>query len=110
MKIDFNNMTAAALKNFKGGEKELLCKSFNDDVMKIMRNTLHPGASIGVHAHTADCEVYYVISGTGTVIMDDGSRETIEAGNCSYCPKGHGHTFINEGNDDLEFFAVVAKV
>ena len=49
-----------------------------------------------------------ILAGKADFIYDDGT-ETVEAGGCHYCPKGHGHSMINNGTDDIVFFAVVPE-
>lgn len=106
--IDFNNIPEKLMPNFKGGEGITAAHMFVDDKNKIMRLTLAPGASIGMHCHEDSCEVIYVLSGVGTAILD-GVEETVGEGKCHYCPKGHTHSFINNGKKDLVFFAVVPQ-
>ena len=38
-----------------------------------------------------------------------GGQETLTAGDCHYCPKGHSHSLINGGGEDLVFFAVIPQ-
>ena len=92
MKINFNEMETQVLPQFKGGEGEFLVKMFTDGAGKIMRGTLEPGSTIGYHKHEDNCEIIYILSG---------------AGKCHYCPMGKSHSLINNGVENLEFFAVV---
>ena len=108
MTIDFNAIKETALVNFKGGEKELNAKMYFDGVNRILHGRLVPGASIGLHTHDTSSEIIYILSGEGVIICD-GQREEVIAGQCHYCPKGHGHTFINESDKDVTFFAVVPE-
>ncbi len=105
MKINFNEMDTQTLPQFKGGEGDFLVKMFTDGA-KIMRGTLEPGSTIGYHSHEGNCEIIYVLSGTGKCLYD-GGEETLSAGDCHYCPDGHSHSLINNGVENLEFFAVV---
>ena len=106
MKIVFDAMPDTVLEKFCGGEKELRAKMFIDENGKILRGTLAPGASIGLHTHGTSSEMFYYLSGCGKVICD-GKEERVFAGDCHYCPKGSAHTMINDGAEDLVFFAVV---
>jgi mannose-6-phosphate isomerase-like protein (cupin superfamily) len=36
--------------------------------------------------------------------------EYVEAGQCHFCPKGHSHSLINEGPEDLVFYATVPEL
>ncbi len=71
-----------------------------------MRGRLVPGASIGLHTHETSSEIIYILQGSGKVLYD-GEYEPVRTGTCHYCPKGHAHSLINDGNEDLTFFAVV---
>jgi len=106
--IDFNKMEEERFDHFKGGEKALMGKMFFDGTNRILRGRLEPGATIGLHRHEGNCEMIYILSGTGKVLMD-GAFEPVEAGVCSYCPEGHEHSLINDSSADLEFFAVIPK-
>ncbi len=106
--IDFNNIPEKLMPNFQGGEGVTSAHMFVDDKNKIMRITLAPGSSIGLHCHETSSEIIYVLEGVGTAILD-GAEETVTAGECHYCPKGHTHSFINKGKKDLVFFAVVPQ-
>ena len=65
MIIDFKHMEEQILPNFKGGEKAYAVKKFTDDRNMIMHGRLESGASIGLHTHEGNCEMFYIIEGTG---------------------------------------------
>ena len=46
--------------------------------------TLAPGASVGPHTHPTDDEIYYIISGQGEVIEDDGKKVAVGPGEDVY--------------------------
>ena len=106
--IDFSNMPDTVLPRFKGGEGQLTAKMLGDDLNRILYATLAPGHSIGLHTHDTSSEIMYFLSGKGTVITD-GTPETVAPGLCHYCKKGSSHTLINDGDEDLIFFAVVPQ-
>ncbi|WP_394526772.1 cupin domain-containing protein [Lacrimispora sp. JR3] len=108
MKIVFNEIEEAVLPQFQGGEKEFKTRMFADQYNKIQRGRLEPGASIGMHTHDTSSEIIYILEGNGTVLFDEG-RESVKAGECHYCPKGHAHSLINSGDKELVFFAVVPQ-
>lgn len=108
MILNFDEMEEVIQENFKGGEKSYKANIFFDGTNRIMRGTLIPGASIGLHTHEADCEVIFYLEGSGVAIYD-GKEERVGAGMCHYCSKGHEHTLKNDGDVDLVFYAVVAK-
>ncbi|MCR4590747.1 MAG: cupin domain-containing protein [Lachnospiraceae bacterium] len=110
MIIDFKNMTEQILPRFKDGEGELIAKMHTDVNGKILYGRLKPGSSVGLHKHVTSSEVIYIISGKADFIYDDKPGEKAGAGECHYCPKGHSHSMINNGPEDLVFFAVVPEL
>ena len=108
MILNFDTIEEQIIPNFKGGEKEFRTHMYTDEACKIMRASLEPGAAIGVHTHEADCEMIFMLKGTG-VVLCDGAKEILPAGGCHYCPKGHSHSLRNESGEVIEFYAVVPK-
>ncbi len=108
MIIDFEKIPEQRLPNFKGGEKHFNMRAYDDGCNKIMLDRLEPGASIGLHTHEGSSEIIFILSGKGKVLYD-GSFETVEAGQCHYCPMGHEHSLMNDSDDDLIFYAVVPQ-
>lgn len=108
MRIDFDAMEETIIPHMRGGEKEVAARMYTDELGKIMRGRLIPGASIGLHTHETSSEIIYILSGTGKALCD-GAYEELSAGRCHYCPKGHTHSLINDGGEDLVFFAVVPE-
>lgn len=106
MKIDFEAIELTEFPHFLGGEGTFRARQRIDGLGKILRGTLEPGSSIGLHTHTTNSETIYILSGTGRVLYD-GGYETVGPGDCHYCPKGHAHSLINDGSEPLEIFAVV---
>ena len=106
MLIDIKTLPISELPNFQGGEKTFYAHMFNDGMTKILLGKLEPGASIGLHSHDTSCEVIYCLCGSGKCLCD-GQEERIAPGMVQYCAKGHAHTLINDGSEDLTFFAVV---
>ena len=51
MIFEFSKMEDTVIPNFYGGEKQISAKMHVDDNLKLMKGTLIPGASIGVHTH-----------------------------------------------------------
>ena len=106
MRIDCDAMAETIIPRMRGGEKEVAARMYTDELGKIMRGRLIPGASIGLHTHETSSEIVYILSGTGKALYDDGV-DLLAPGDCHYCPKGHSHSLINDGDQPLEFFAVV---
>ncbi|MCC0660348.1 cupin domain-containing protein [Clostridioides sp. ZZV14-6154] len=73
------------------------------------RITLPVGSSIGVHDHTTDFEVYYILKGKGKV-FDNGEFVEVNEGDVIYTADGEEHSIENIGEEELEFVAVVLYV
>ena len=108
MLINFDAMEETVTPGFLGGEGTLRARRWTDELGKIMRGTLDPGSSIGLHTHETSSEVIYILAGQGKVLYE-GEYEPLAAGSCHYCPKGKGHSLINDSQEDLVFFAVVPE-
>ena len=108
MLIEFDKMETTVIPHMRGGEKEVSAKMYADPLGKIMRGTLIPGASIGLHTHETSSEIIYILSGTGKA-LSQGQTEPLIPGSCHYCPEGKDHSLINDSDGDLVFFAVVPE-
>jgi mannose-6-phosphate isomerase-like protein (cupin superfamily) len=69
---------------------------------------LPPGASIGIHDHVEEDEIYLVQKGTG--IMTDGGKEfEVSVGDAILTGQGASHSVRNTGAEDLVITAVIIK-
>lgn len=110
MILDFHSLSPAVVPHFKGGEGEAQVRTAVSDGMgRILTLTLPAGSSIGLHTHTGNCEVIYVLSGSGRCIDDD-AEYPITAGMCHYCPEGHTHSIVNTGDTELKLLGVLPIV
>jgi len=109
MLIDFNTMQEKIVEHQRGGEKFVKTRGYADDSIRIVRSTLVPGASVGLHPHAGSVEVIYVLEGNGRVECD-GEVERIGANMAHYCKDGSTHTFINDSDADIVYFAVIPQV
>lgn len=101
-------MKENCVSNFKGGEGNFLLKSFSDENNKILKGCLEPGATIGYHTHETSSEIIFILEGTGKCIVEDG-EELLSKGDCHYCAKGRSHSLVNDGQENLVFYAVVPE-
>lgn len=108
MLIRFCEIQEVELKSFKGGMYALNAKMHMDEQNKILRGRLIPGASVGMHRHEDSSEIIFLVGGRAKSICD-GKEELLFVGDCHYCPKGSEHCLINVGEEDLLFYAVVAR-
>ena len=109
MKIDFNEIKEQHLEHFKGGEGAMDAHMYVDETGRILKGTLQPGCTIGLHKHEGSSETVYIVSGNGTMLYD-GAEEALKAGDVSYCPEGHEHSLINSGTEPLVFIGVVPNL
>lgn len=106
--IDFYTVPETELPRFKDGEGSFFARFAGDANCKILFGRLPAGATIGLHTHEDTAEIIFFLSGKGRMLLD-GEAETIAPGLCHYCPKGSAHTMINDGAEDITFYAVVPK-
>lgn len=69
--------------------------------------TLEPGTSIGLHAHEHDEELYVVLEGRGTGVLDDEQFE-VAVGDAWLCKAGHRHAVLADRDAPLRFLAVLS--
>lgn len=108
MLIDFERIEEKTIPRFKGGEKEVQARIVDDGAVKTIRFVIAPGAGIGWHIHEDSCEVMYLLEGRGRV-TEAGGAYPLSAGQACYCPKGQGHSFFNDSEEDLILLAVVPQ-
>jgi mannose-6-phosphate isomerase-like protein (cupin superfamily) len=63
------------------------------------KRALHPGSGIGLHTQTED-EIYYVLSGRGTMTLD-GTSVDITPGTAVLTRTGSSHSLKQVGSEDL---------
>ena len=77
--------------------------SFFKDVPKLRlvfrKRALKPGSGIGLHVQKED-EIYYVLSGTGTMTLD-GKTVTVTPGTAVLTRTGSSHSLKQTGSEDL---------
>jgi mannose-6-phosphate isomerase-like protein (cupin superfamily) len=87
------------LEIFSKDELKGKCRLFN-------LFTLEPGCSIGSHVHGQEEEIYYVLSGIGTV-DDNGTLKDIVPGDALKTGGGECHSITNTGTEPLVFIGVI---
>ena len=77
--------------------------SFFKDVPKLglvfRKRALKPGSGIGLHVQKED-EIYYVLSGTGTMTLD-GKTVNVTPGTAVLTRTGSSHSLRQTGSEDL---------
>ena len=82
MLLNFEEIEEKVVPHMRGGEGEMITRMFVNEDTKIMRGRLTPGSTVGVY-------------------------EPLSAGSVHYCPKGHEHSLINDGDEDLVILAMI---
>jgi mannose-6-phosphate isomerase-like protein (cupin superfamily) len=99
-------------KEFRGGKGSVTMEHFMDQATSggtgrlFAKFTLPPGASIGLHKHEGDCEVYYILGGKA-LVNDDGETAEVGPGDVTFCPDGGSHSIENIGESDLTYMAAI---
>lgn len=70
---------------------------------------LQEGKAYESHAHGDHEEVYYIISGTGSITVNGKTRK-IRDGDAVFIPAGDTHSIANDGEGFLVFLAFSAQV
>ncbi len=68
--------------------------------------TLKKGDSVGAHNHEGEVEVYYVLSGTATV-LDGGEDKLLYAGDVAVTDGDSPHALANQHDADLVVLALI---
>lgn len=66
---------------------------------------LPPGGVSGEHVHTRTEELYFILTGTGRIVWDGGSR-AVGSGDLIATPLGARHGLTNTGSDPLAWLVV----
>lgn len=77
-------------------------KSDNISSLSMCLEELIPGSAIPVHKHLNEDEYFYVIAGTGIVIIDE-KEFPFKPGTSVLVPKNTWHGFKNTGNEKIVF-------
>ena len=100
-------------KLFEGkGEIEIeplfMQDEFSSSVRFCARVTLPCGSSIGLHTHTDEDELYFILSGDGTV-FDGGDSTEVSGGDSILTRSGESHSIENTGAEKLVLLAVIPQ-
>jgi len=101
------------LENSHGGNgqyevRTMYDNGFDSSMSYIRELVLHAGSTIGLHPHEGDEEIYYIISGTGEMVVDD-ETQPVKPGDTILTKSGSVHGLNNTSNEDLKIFVVCAK-
>jgi mannose-6-phosphate isomerase-like protein (cupin superfamily) len=85
----------------RAGDSQSGIRFVHDDIIQ-------PGSSIGEHEHIGEEELYYILEGHGTMILD-GEPLPIGPGDVSLVRSGHTHGLINTGDHDMRLLVLCVK-
>ena len=101
--------------NMKGGTgrvrfEHIWKKNSNDEMKSLCRQfsrmTLEPGTSVGLHSHSGEEEIYYILSGRGRS-WDNGEWVEVGPGDATICRAGEEHSMECIGTEPLVYIACV---
>ena len=72
----------------------------------VAKITINPGSSIGMHEHAGEEEIYYITGGKG-IVNDNGTVKEVTVGDAILTGNGASHSIENNGEEPLEFIAVI---
>ena len=107
-----DQLEIAVHHEFRGGKGNVTFEHFMTREMAngagrlFAKSILPPGASIGLHKHEGDCEVYYILEGKA-LVNDNGLDVELEPGDINFCPDGGSHAIENVGDRDLVYIAMI---
>jgi mannose-6-phosphate isomerase-like protein (cupin superfamily) len=107
-----DEMTSETRDRMRGGKGSVNIRhifsqeEFDGKCRLFARITLEPGCSIGEHVHDREEEVFYIISGTGTV-NDNGKTSVLMPGDAVKTGNGAFHSIENTGTEPLVMLAVI---
>jgi mannose-6-phosphate isomerase-like protein (cupin superfamily) len=78
------------------------------DNLVVSETTLHPGKETSGHSHTDADEVYFVMSGKGSMKLDD-EKFDVKEKDIVLIKRGSFHKVFNTSQEDLVFICVFEK-
>ena len=70
-------------------------------------DVIPPGCSSKLHYHPQDEETYYILKGSGNIVID-GKEHTVKPGDTIFIQPPEQHQIFSTGETDLEFIVVCA--
>ncbi len=107
-----SEMTTEQREKMRGGNGTVTITHLFDKESMLKKSrmcaklTLPKGASIGVHDHVVEAEMYIIISGSA-VVTENGKEYVLDAGEAMFTGNGDNHSIENKGDEDLVLYAVI---
>ena len=80
---------------------------YRSERMLVGLNTFMPGQEHRLHAHAGMDKVYHVLAGSGTFVLEGGSRP-MAAGDMLIAPADVPHGILNDSGENLVVLAILA--
>ncbi|HEY6330769.1 MAG TPA: cupin domain-containing protein [Blastocatellia bacterium] len=105
--IIVNRSTAAAINTPHGSRITPLIDRTTSQINKcsLAEEILPAGCAVAPHRHRETEEVYYILEGSGTMMVGEESRP-VSGGDAIYIPIGMSHTLHNTGTEPLRLLLV----
>ncbi len=99
--------------NIRGGTGaalgvDLLKSGEMEGVLSLGRITLEPGATIGEHEHPNTEDLYLILEGRGSGVLN-GERFPVAAGDLFLIKAGGSHGLINDSEEPLTFLGLLTR-
>ena len=89
-------------------QQAFACDEMTSKTRLCAKLTLVKGASIGIHTHADEDEIYYILSGKG-IVDDTVTKTEVGPGDAVLTGNGESHSIANPFEETLELLAVVIK-
>ena len=70
MKILINEIEELTIPCMNSGTGMLTARMYHDGKYRFIAASVHPGGSIGLHAHPSGDDINYILSGSGKAVYD----------------------------------------
>jgi mannose-6-phosphate isomerase-like protein (cupin superfamily) len=87
---------------------DLLKQGDMDGIVSMSRMTLDPGTTIGEHAHPNTEDLYLILEGRGTGVLN-GERFPLASGDLFLVKAGGSHGLINDSDAPLTFLGLLTR-
>ncbi|MDD4275142.1 MAG: cupin domain-containing protein [Desulfobacter postgatei] len=107
--IDVNQMKCESVSHDIDIKKKVILKNgLIPHLTNFSQSLLKPLQTTTVHKHKDMYEVFYVLSGIGSIVVN-GEEFSIQKGSCIAVFPGESHSIMNNGNMDLvlNYFGLV---
>ncbi len=81
-----------------------------DAIREIGWMTLPPGASVGMHKHPNNEDVYLIVEGRGTFVDSNGKETPVAAGDITIARPGQSHALKNTSRRPLRFINFIGQL